>query len=126
MRVTSFRVGSGADSAEVIISRIQQGQAGSLVSNFNRWRGQVGLDPIQSESDGGMQYGTIAGQPGMFVTYTGPAADGAASKQVLVAMTIVGADDWFIKLLGPQSTVSAQQEVFRQFVNSLKFSPESK
>jgi hypothetical protein len=126
MRVTSFRVGSGADSAEIIISRIRQGQAGSLVSNFNRWRGQVGLDPIATESDGNMQYGIVAGQPGMFVTYTGPAADGAAPKQVSVAMTIVGADDWFIKMLGPQSTVTAQQDTFRQFVNSLKFSPESK
>lgn len=126
MRVTSFRVGTGADSAEVIVSRIRQGQAGSLVSNFNRWRGQVGLDPIATESDGNMQYGNVAGQPGMFVTYTGPAAAGASPKQVNVAMTIVGGDDWFIKMLGPQTVVTAQQETFRTFVNSLKFSPESK
>ena len=126
MRVTSFRIGTGADSAEVIVSRIRQGQAGSLVSNFNRWRGQVGLDPIATESDGNMQYGTVAGQPGMFVTYTGAVADGAAPKQVSVAMTIVGGDDWFIKMLGPQSTVTAQQDAFKQFVNTLKFSPESK
>lgn len=126
MRVTSFRVGTGADSAEVIISRIRQGQSGSLVSNFNRWRGQVGLEPITTESDGAMQYGSVAGQPGMFVVYTGPAVDGAAAKQVSVAMTILGGDDWFIKMLGPQTVVSAQQDAFRQFVNSLKFSPESK
>jgi hypothetical protein len=73
-----------------------------------------------------MQYGSVAGQPGMFVNYTGPAAPGESPKQVNVAMTIVGGDDWFIKMLGPKSVVTAQQETFRTFVNSLKFSPESK
>jgi len=126
MRVTSFRVGSGAQQAEVIVSRIAQGQSGSMLDNLNRWRGQVGLPPIANQSDGGMQFGQVGGQPGMLVSFTGPAEAGATPKQLLVAMTIVGQDNWFIKLLGPQPTVAAQQDAFKQFVNSLQFTPEPK
>lgn len=126
MRVTSFRVGNGPQQAEVVISRIPQGQSGSMLDNLNRWRGQVGLGPIANQSEGGMQFGQVGGQPGMFVSYTGPAAAGGQPKELLVAMTIVGRDDWFIKLLGPKATVTAQQDAFKQFVNSLQFTPEPK
>ena len=126
MRVTSFRVGSGEQHAEVIISRIPQGRSGTLVDNYNRWRGQVGLGPIADQSEAHSQSGSVGGLPAMFVTFVGPEATGGASKEVIVAMTIVGADDWFIKMVGPQPIVSAEQNAFRQFANSLKFIPESK
>lgn len=126
MRVTSFRVGSGDQTAEVIISRIPQGQSGGLLDNYNRWRSQVGLNPIASESEAGMQTGFVGDTPAMFVTFVGPKPADGPAKEVMVAMTIVGRDDWFIKTLGPETLVSAQQVPFRQFLSSLKFAPETK
>ena len=126
MRVTSFRVGSGDQSAEVIISRIPQGQSGSMLDNVNRWRGQVGLGPISDPKEAGFQYPQVAGGPGLFLSYTGPKAGAAPAKQVLVAMTVKGRDDWYIKMIGPEPVVSTQADAFKQFVNSLQFTPESK
>lgn len=125
MRVTSFRVGSGGQTAEVIISRIRQGQSGSMIDNVNRWRMQVGLGPISDPKEAGFQYPEVAGRQGLFLSYTGPKVDGVA-KEVLVAMTVEGHDDWYVKMLGPESAVSAQTAAFKQFINSLQFTPESK
>jgi hypothetical protein len=126
MRVTSFRVGSGEQTAEVIVSRIPQGQSGSLVDNVNRWRGQVGLGPVASAKEAGFQFIPVAGHEGMFLSYTGSKTGAAPGKQLLVAMTIQGTDDWYIKMLGPEPVVSAQIDAFKQFVSSLQFTPESK
>lgn len=126
MRVTSFRVGSGDQTAEVIVSRIPQGQSGSLVDNVNRWRGQVGLGAVASAKEAGFQFVPVAGHEGMFLSYTGAKTGAAPAKQLLVAMTIQGTDDWYIKMLGPEPVVSAQVDAFKQFVSSLQFTPESK
>ena len=126
MRVTSFRVGSGEQTAEVIVSRIPQGQSGSMLDNVNRWRGQVGLGPISDPKQAGFQYPQVAGRQGLFLSYTGPKNGDAPAKQVLVAMTVQGRDDWYIKMIGPEPVVSAQADAFKQFVNSIQFSPESK
>lgn len=125
MRVTSFRVTANGQQAEVIVSRIQQGHSGSLVDNYNRWRGQVGLGPISDQAEAHSSSGMVGGLPAMFVTFAGPKTDEPA-KEVMIAMTIVGGDDWFIKLIGPESLVSTQQSAFKQFVESLKFTPEPK
>ena len=61
----------------------------------------------------------------MFVSFVGPKTD-EPPKEVMIAMTIVGGDDWFIKLIGPESLVSSQKDAFDQFVGSLKFTPEQK
>ena len=126
MRVTSFRVGSGEQTAEVIVSRIPQGQSGSLVDNVNRWRAQVGLGPVSSAREAGLQFVPVASREGMFLAYTGSASATAPAKQLLVAMTIQGMDDWYIKMLGPEPVVSTQADAFKQFVSSLQFTPEPK
>jgi hypothetical protein len=125
MRVTSFHIGSGAEQAEVIVSRIPQAGIGSLPDNINRWRGQVGLDPIEGGKDAGFHPIAIAGQPGLMLDFTGPKAGDQPAKELLVALTIRGADGWFFKLLGPESVVARQQDAFKQFLGSLQFEPES-
>ena len=120
MRVTSFRVGTGNDSAEVIVSRIAQGGAGSFQDNINRWRGQAGLEPVAEQQPGQFQQINVAGHPALFLSFTGP------EKQVLVSMDVEGSEFWFVKMLGPKAVVSAQQDAFRQFLASMQFVPESK
>ena len=125
MRVTSFRVGSGADSAEVVVSKIAQGQTGSFVDNINRWRGQVGLEPVADQKPGDMQPITMAGHQALLLSLTGPRQSDVA-RQILVAIDIEGRDFWFVKLLGAEKAVASQQDNFRQFLDSLQFEAESK
>jgi len=120
MRVTSFRVGTGNDTAEVIVSRIPQGGAGAFQDNINRWRGQAGLEPVAEQQPGQFQQITVAGHPALFLNFAGP------EKQLLVSMDVEGSDFWFVKMLGPKAVVSAQQDAFRQFLASMQFVPESK
>jgi hypothetical protein len=120
MRVTSFRVGTGAETAEVIVSRIPQGGAGSFQDNINRWRGQAGLEPTNEQKTGEMQSINVAGHQALFLSFTGP------EKQVLVSMDVEGSDFWFVKLVGPKAVVSGQENAFRQFLASMQFVPESK
>jgi hypothetical protein len=122
MRVTSFRVGAGAQAAEVILSRIPQSNAGSFLDNINRWRGQVGLEPIADQKPGDMQTVNVAGHEALFLSYTGPQS--ASTKQLMVAMDLEGPDFWFVKMVGPESVVSAQKDAFRQFLASMQFVPE--
>jgi hypothetical protein len=122
MRVTSFRVGSGPESAEVIVSRIPQDNAGSFLDNINRWRGQVGLEPVADQKPGDMKTVIVAGHQALFLSFAGPGA--AGDKQIIVSMDLEGPDFWFVKMLGPASIVSAQQDAFRQFLASMQFVPE--
>jgi hypothetical protein len=125
MRVTSFKVGSGAEQAEVIVSHMGQGQTGSFVDNINRWRGQVGLEPILEQKVGDLKPIQMAGHEALFLALTGPSQSDQPAKQILVAIDIEGRDFWFVKMLGPESLVSAQQDAFKQFLESMKFEPES-
>ena len=124
MRVTSFRAGEGDAQAEVIVSRIGRAQMGSFVDNINRWRGQVGLEPVTSLSPGLLQPTEVAGHPALILSFTGP-PDGGSAKKVTVVLDIEGQDFWFVKLLGPESVVAGQQNSLKQFLNSMRFEPEA-
>jgi hypothetical protein len=120
MRVTSFRVGAGPDNAEVIVSRIPHGNAGSFLDNINRWRGQVGLEPIAEQKPGDFKTVSVAGHEALLLSFTGP------QKQLTVALDVEGGDYWFVKMLGPSNVVAARQDAFRQFLASMQFAPETK
>ena len=124
MRVISFTVGSGDQTAEVVVSRIPADQIGPLPENINRWRGQVGLGPVQDPRSAGFEPATIGGQPGLMLDNIGPQGD--AQKQLVVVLTFKGSDGWFVKMLGPKSTVSVQKDAFQDFIHSLQFAPERK
>jgi hypothetical protein len=124
MRVTSFRVGTGTETAEVIVSRINEAGFGSMDANINRWRGQVGLEPSEDTKQG-VSATLVGGKPGMKINFVGPKTGDQQPKEIVVALTILGGDGWFFKMLGPQSVVSAQKDNFQQFLDSLQFQPES-
>lgn len=125
MRVTSFRIGARDEQAEVIVSRMTRGQMGSFTDNINRWRDQVGLDPIASLSPGLLQPIDVAGHGALVLSFTGPKDGATAAKEVTVVISIEGRDFWFVKMLGPESVVSKQQDALKQFLSSMHFEPEA-
>jgi hypothetical protein len=125
MRVTAFRIGPASDDVEVIVSRIARGQMGSFTDNINRWRDQVGLDPVASISPGMLQPTGVAGHGALSLTLTGPKDAAGMAKQLTVVMSIEGRDFWFIKMLGPESVVAKQRDALKQFLDSMHFEPEA-
>ena len=116
MRYASYAVaGQNGEAGEVAIS-VYPGETGGDLANVNRWRGQVGLEPI-GESDlktlvtkfavgnGEMQVVDLPGQ-----------------KTRLVAGWIRNSGrTWFFKLTGSDALVSGEKEKFLNFLHSVQF-----
>ena len=94
----------------------QLGGGGDLLSNANRWRQQVGLQPIdQQELDGSVESLTVSDKPASMIEAIG-------DKQAILAAVIPDATGkWFIKMQGPKEAVQAERERFRQFLDSVTF-----
>lgn len=116
--VAKFKItGDNGASADVNISS-SAGDGGGLAANVNRWRGQLGLQPIDEIST--MTFEVPGGQA-QLVDISGKNADlGKPSEIVAVVVTLQG-QTWFYKLMGDPSVVSAQKASFTQFVKTVQY-----
>jgi hypothetical protein len=118
MRIATLSTG-GDKPAQLIISRLSA-NFGGMLANINRWRGDVGLPPIDDASkvtETPIKVGSASGQ---LVDFNGPGKDGATPTRSLVARCTQGDSVWFFKILGPTETVSQQRPAFEQFLASVK------
>ncbi len=132
MRLASFAA-PGKDGKSVDISIVPlPGMAGGDLNNLNRWRGQVGLEPITADdfskqgepvTIGGSQSvlfdlaGTPAGAAGM-----GAITAGADGKARILAVALHRDDMmWFFKATGDNDSVGLQKANFIAFLKSLQF-----
>ena len=112
MREATFLVGTGEKSAEMVVTRLS-GNFGDFGSNINRWRGQIGLEPLAN---------TSSVKPRIISTPVGEAKliklEGA-DKASIVAMVAQGGETWFFRLTGELSTVNANEAKLEQMLTSL-------
>lgn len=115
MRVASFSSSSGNEK-ELDISVVTfPGEAGGLLANVNRWRGQMKLEPAADAV--GIETLDVAGQPVQMVELSEPGQDHA----MLGAIFLRADQSWFIKLTGSRTTVAAEAVRFREFAKSFRF-----
>jgi hypothetical protein len=116
MRVGSFKAKSaGGEEADISVIPLS-GEAGGLLSNVNRWRGQISLAPL-SEDQVTTNVKTIA--PG---GRTMKAVDFSnQGREVVAAIYERAAQTWFFKMTGTEKAVGAQKEAFKKFLGSLRF-----
>jgi hypothetical protein len=119
MRVATLSTG-GDKAAEVIITRLSSSFGGMLM-NVNRWRGEVGLPPVQDASAVAETPIKIASASGAVMEFSGPGKNGAQPTRSLVARCTQGESVWFFKILGPAETVSQQRKAFDEFLASVQF-----
>jgi hypothetical protein len=114
VRVASLRVSHAAGAADVSVTRFLGG--GDLLANVNRWRGQIGLPPIdESQLAKGVEDLTVHGKPGTLVELQG-------EQQAILGVTVEDGDSkWFFKMQGPVDSVLAEKQHFRAFLDSVKF-----
>lgn len=116
-RMLAFKID---DNTEMIASRFGGNNAGSFEANVNRWRGQLGLQPVEQLDPKDLKMRDVkvgAAQQGMIVEFQNP----DSKKSMLVAMTSAGKDLWFFKLTGPTDTVEKQRSPLEEFLKSLEF-----
>ena len=116
MRVASFKV-AGPDGKQADVSVIPlPGGAGGDFSNVNRWRGQVGLAPVdEAELVKLAQPVEVASQPAALYEQAGDAI------RILAVIQHRDGTAWFFKLMGSAAVVQAQKEPLIEFVRGVKY-----
>jgi hypothetical protein len=130
MRKAAFLVKDGDRSAEVTVIDLL-GSAPSVadpLENVNRWRGEVGLEPVQQDQLAGIvQKIEVDGKPSDYVELIPDAAKPAesqADKATLAAIVPVGKTIWFFKMKGDREFVVAQRDNFKSFLESVRFASD--
>lgn len=121
MRLASFRAPSDGGEADVSVV-VLPGPAGGVAANVNRWRGQIGLEPLDEGAIGAQakRVQTGAGEL-LLVDFTGkvPGA-GPRRPRVLAAILPRSGGTWFFKMAGDERTVSGGKASFMAFIGSLR------
>lgn len=131
MRLASYSyIAPGGESAELSVF-VFPDAAGGLLANINRWRGQVGLEPVaESALETTATRTQIAGQEAWLVDFSGTpnaAAPAMGSTppptgptRITGAIVPLQGRSWFFKLMGPDALVLTQSENFKAFIASLR------
>jgi hypothetical protein len=88
------------------------GQGGGLIANVNRWRGQLGLDPVASMDD---QPTEKLGENALVVDML--SQDGA--NRIMVGVVPMGEQSLYFKLTGSNEQVQAELENFDAFLRQV-------
>jgi hypothetical protein len=125
MSVAAFAIAAGDQRARMTVTPLA-GAAGGLVGNINRWRGQIGLEPVEPSQLGEIiRKIDVAGVEAQYVDLVGP--DGPnGSQRILGVVAITGGTSWFFKLTGPANLVGGQKDAFESFVRSVRFDGKEK
>jgi hypothetical protein len=121
-RMLAFTIGDADPKTEMIATRFGGNNAGSFLDNINRWRGQLGLQPVADAREVQMSDAKIGkGAEAVMVELHNPGGDKTPAKRMIVAIASSGGDLWFFKMTGPAEVVDKQRTAFDEFLKSLEF-----
>jgi hypothetical protein len=122
MRLINFRVGPRGE-AECYVT-ILPGAAGGVAANVNRWRGQLGLEPISESDIAKLPTLSLLGQEAVFVSLDGNFSgmgDTVPQKDYRL-FGLIGENQGhmqFVKMTGPRKILEAEAENFAIFCASI-------
>ncbi len=115
IRKANFKIESDDGTAEITVLAFP-GDVGGALANINRWRDQVGLDPVTLEDS------TKLGEPykiqdhkALYVKLEGE------SQSIFGAVLPFHGNTWFFKMMGDTLTVINNDEAMKQFLDSVQF-----
>ena len=127
MRKAQYRVPGPGGDAECVVFYFGPGQGGDPMANAVRWAGQFQQPDGRPSTDVMKTATRTVGERSVLTvevtgTYTNPMVDNVARQdQMLLGAIVEGPDaNWFFKLTGPISTVSAQRDAFGALIESVK------
>ena len=113
--------GANGAKAEVNVAQLS-GNGGGVLPNVNRWRGQIGLDPVDETGLANVTTTmAVAGGQATLVDMTGKDMSGEALRLV-AAIVPMGDQTWFYKLMGDEKVVADQKDAFTKFVQTARYS----
>lgn len=122
-REAAFLVADGDAKLEITVTVLPPFGA-SLARNVNRWRGQVGLEPLEpAELEASVEKVAVGDLTGQFVELVGPEGD-AGSTTVFGAIATQGNHAWVFTLKGNGDLAKREREKFLAFLKSIEFKGE--
>jgi hypothetical protein len=113
-RKLAFDVNGKAGTGEVTVIQLAA-QAGGLLANVNRWRGQVQLAPFSPEQlEDAVEQVPLGDEQAQLVELIG------TDQGILGAMLSQPDKTWFVKFQGDAALAKAERENFEAFLASLK------
>ncbi|HXA44288.1 MAG TPA: hypothetical protein VNZ25_02180 [Candidatus Angelobacter sp.] len=103
--------------AAVNVSR-SAGDGGGLAANVNRWRGQIGLPPVDNIS--GLPI-SVKNGIAVQVDLTGASAQTGQPARVVGVQVAQPGQTWFYKLMGDPAVVAGQKDAFIHFVQGINY-----
>ena len=121
MRVGSFMVNKDGQTGDVSIVPLGGGSGGEL-ANVNRWRGQVGLEPIdEAKLAGSAEKVSIGNAPAFLYEMAGTDPKTKQPARIIGSMLPAEGTTWFFKMTGPEALVAQEKPVFKEFLQSIRF-----
>jgi hypothetical protein len=120
MRIATFRAGA-SEGVEVTLSAFP-GDAGGLLANINRWRGQLGMEPTtEADLAGAMRVSTDHGVDVRTLRLVG-----AKGQDMLGAVVRPGdGKTWFVKATGQPEAITQVSDSFAAFAGSLRLDAQA-
>jgi hypothetical protein len=116
MRYASFSAADG-NGGKIDISIVTfAGDGGSDADNVNRWRGQIGLAPIDTSA----VTSQVAPLTTADATFSTTDIVGAKARTI-AAWTHHDGRVWFFKATGPSAAVEKEKPIFVKFIESVRF-----
>jgi hypothetical protein len=116
-----FAVPGAEPKANATVSFLE-GEGGGLLANVNRWRGQLGLAPVEDgQLDGVTQPVPVAGGNGTMVDFAGASAKTGQPDRLIAIIVPHGGRTWFYKLMGGGTAVAGQKDSFVKFVQTVQY-----
>lgn len=112
-REAAYRKDSAGGRVEISVSSLS-GAGGGIMANVNRWRAQVGLQPLAEESLANLPVREFAGIRMFFIDALG------LRDHIQGAIIPVGEETWFFKFSGPVDLVAKEEGSFLTFMESIK------
>lgn len=120
MRKASFGVRDGEQQVEITVITLPP-TSGEVLPNVNRWRGQLGREPLdQGSLATAVKTVQISGQAGHYMKRVAQNTSGDGLATV-AAMVPHAGSIWFFKLTGDGALVEREEANFEKFLESVKF-----
>lgn len=103
------------------------GTGGGLAANVNRWRGEMGLEPLEGEAIAALPRRTLIGGEAVYLDMTGAFGGGMGGSGPIPNARMLGLIRAlpqamiFLKLTGPAEAVAANKAAFESLADSITF-----
>jgi hypothetical protein len=123
MRRASYRIAGEGNSVADVSLIILSGGAGGVLGNINRWREQLGLDPIKTEDlETAVEMMQTKCGDAAVVDIEGivPGGNPASDGRTVAAIVELPEETWFFKMRGNAKLVASEKQRFLDWVASVE------